>query len=75
MKLSKKKKLDILDEIARLSLIIYEGVSPNECVALAMIINYLTAILRQSLSISGFHEQIEMLPPKVREFYYELLFE
>lgn len=75
MNLSEKKKEDILTEIARLSMIIYNGETANTCMDLAMIINHLTAVLLDMLSISGFHEEIAMLPPKVREFYYELLFE
>lgn len=75
MEISAKIKESIIKEIARLSMIIYEGVSPNECIALSMIINHLTAVLLDILTVSDFHEEIAVLPSKCREYYYELLFE
>ncbi len=65
----------ILMERARLSMIIYNGVPDSEARGLAMIINHLVAVLLGKLSIDDFHDEMSRSPQKVREFYYELLFE
>lgn len=64
----------IVFEIAKLSIIIYEGVPPNEARGLAMLINHLSAILVGSMDISDFHDEISDLPEQIREYYYKLLY-
>lgn len=67
---------NIVGEIARLSLIIFEGESMDNIRTLAVLINHLSAILLNKLTISDFHDRIalEGAPDKIREYYYELLF-
>ncbi len=65
----------MLMEIARLSMIIFEGVPRTESQGLAMLINHLTAVIMGQLSISSFHDQIVDTPKVTREYYYKLLYE
>lgn len=65
----------IVMEMARLSMVLYNGVPPNEVRGLAMILNHLIALLAGRLTIDDFHDEIENLPKVIREYYYELLFE
>jgi hypothetical protein len=64
----------LVNEIARLSLIICKGVSSEEARGLAMLINYLSAILAGELDLSDFHDEISDQPEKIREYYYKLLY-
>jgi hypothetical protein len=66
---------EILVEMARLSMLIYQGVPAKEASGLAMIINHLVAVLAGKLSINDFHDHMAGTPQTVREFYYKLLFE
>lgn len=74
MKVTEELYMTIVLEIAKLSMIIYEGVSPPESRGLAMLINHLTAILAGSMDISDFHDEISSLPDGIREYYYKLLY-
>ncbi len=75
MKVSDHLYNQILIEMARLSMIIYQGVPQAEAIGLAMLINHLIAVLAGKLSVNDFHDQIIKQPQGVREFYYQLLFE
>jgi hypothetical protein len=74
-KLSDQLVTNILIEMARLSMSIYQGIPSSEAQGLAMIINHLVAILAGKLSIDDFHDEIQNTPLLVREYYYNLLFE
>ncbi len=66
----------ILEEIARLSHTIFQDThTKEENIALAYIINMLTAVLIQKITIDDFHDYMEYAPQCTREFYYNLLFE
>lgn len=74
MAASEKLYEAIVLEIARLSMIIYEGVPQNQARGLGMLINHLSAILAGTMDISDFHDQISESPDTIREYYYKLLY-
>lgn len=75
MKVTEELYLSIVHEIARLSLIIHNGVGDmNEARGLAGLINHLSAILAGEMDISDFHEEISGNSTTIREYYYKLLY-
>jgi hypothetical protein len=64
----------IVEEIGRLSMLLYSGVPAGHSQALGMLINHLAAILLGIMDVSDFHEEISDQLPAIREFYYKLLY-
>jgi len=74
-KISKHKRNEVLQEIKRLSKLLYDDEVKDGCVhSMLFIINNLASVL-QGMPIDEFHQRMEGASEKVRTFYYELLFE
>jgi len=74
-KISKHKRNEVLQEIKRLSKLMYDDeVGETDVKSMLFLINNLASVL-QGMPIDEFHQRVEGASEQVRTFYYELLFE